>query len=130
MFINIFLELGLFLVFLLAILLVLFFLRAKEKKALSKKNATQSAPDLDSLVKAIESNGTSAQELKKMLELVIENYGEIDDFSPYEDILRAIVLHPHTNKNLILYFDKELSKRNPSYKKRISDVVTSTLKLR
>ncbi|MDQ7045550.1 MAG: hypothetical protein Q9M32_06545 [Sulfurimonas sp.] len=127
---NALVIIGLFLVLLLAVLLGVFFLQTKNKKA-SLQN-TQKLPDisLESLLKKIESKASTRQELKDTLDLVLEHFGNIDNFSLYENIIRAIILHPNTNKNLILEFDKELSKRNPEYKKRISDTLTDALNLR
>lgn len=130
MFFNIFLELGIVLVVLLAVLLTLFFLRARERKELEQKKKQKPLFDLPSLMEKIESKQTTKEELKKYLNLVLKNYGEISDFSPYEEILFVIVVHPHTDKDIILNFDKELSNRNPQYKQRISDAVTNALKLR
>ena len=130
MFFNVFLEVGFFLVLLLAILLVLLFRRTKVKQTLSKEIQKDTPLSLQSLVQKIKSKTTSVQELRANLELVLKHYGNITDFSMYEKIIISIVLHPSTNKNIILFFDTELSKRNPTFKKQISDTVTSTLKLR
>lgn len=106
------------------------FRRTKVKQTLSKEIQKDTPLSLQSLVQKIKSKTTSVQELRANLELVLKHYGNITDFSMYEKIIISIVLHPSTNKNIILFFDTELSKRNPTFKKQISDTVTSTLKLR
>ena len=130
MLVELFLELGVFLILLLAILLLLFFLRTKEKRAVRRKKEIEPTISLEALLSQIKSKESSKAELQKSIELILHDYGSIDDFSLYKEILFAITLHPHTNKNLILSLDKGLSKRNPEYKKRISDAVTDALKLR
>ena len=122
---SLFLEIGAFLVLLLGVLLILLFLSAKKKKAEEMQKKKVKVVDLTTLVKKIKSETTTETELKENLELVLKLYGTIDDFSVYKDILFTITLHPNTNKNLILYFDKELSQRNPKYKKRISDTLAT-----
>ncbi|PHQ92499.1 MAG: hypothetical protein COB42_00955 [Sulfurimonas sp.] len=130
MFLNIFLEVGIFLVFLLAILLFFFFLRLREKRKLLQEEQQKPLLSLDEILKTLKLKATSAEGLKESLDYVLNNYGKIHNFSLYQKILFAIILHPHTNKDIILFFDKELSSRNPKYKKRISDTITDTLKIR
>lgn len=130
MYINTLLGIGVFLVLFLAVLLLVFFLRTKEKKALSDTANKEAFRSLASLINNIKDKTTSTQGLQESLDYIVKTYGVIEDFSNYEEILIAITLHPNTNKNLILNFDKELSKRNPEYAKRISSTVTSALKLR
>lgn len=71
--------------------------------------------------------------------MVLKNYGQIHqkmgvrahpDFDIYMGILFAICRHPNTNKNIILNFDKELSRLNPDYKAEINDAVTKGIKSR
>lgn len=127
---NAFLGIGVFLVLLLGVLLVILFIGAKKKKALEMQEKKRKVIDLGTLVKKIKSKTATETELKENLELVLNLYGIIDDFAVYEDILFTITLHPNTNKNLILYFDKQLSQQNPEYKVRISDAVMDALKAR
>lgn len=130
MFFNIFLELGLFLVLLLAVLLVLLFLRAKEKKSISPEVKQEPIVDLESIIKTIKFDIQSTQELEENLKLVLENYEYIENFVVYEELFIAVTLSKYTTKNIILSFEKELSTRNPKYKKRISDTIVDALKLR
>jgi len=127
---DVFLAIGAFLVVLLFVLLILLILNAKKKKAQAVQKKKVAVIDLATLVNKIKSKTTSALELKENLELVLKFHGNIDDFSVYEKVLFAITLHPNTNKNLILYFEKELARRNPEYKKQISDAVMDALKAR
>lgn len=127
---SLFLEIGVFLVLVLGVLLAILFIGAKKRKALEKQKKKTKVIDLATLVKRIKAKTATETELKENLELVLKLYGTIDDFAVYEDILFTITLHPNTNKNLILHFDKELSQHNPEYKKRISDAVMGALKAR
>jgi len=52
------------------------------------------------------------------------------DFDTYMDILFTICRHPNTNKDIIIKFDKELSRLNPEYKKEINEAITKGLNSR
>lgn len=126
---NLILEIAFFLIILLAVLLALLFRRAKIKKALCVQTQ-ESVESLEVLFQRMKSAKVSATELEATLDLVLEHYGKIDDFTLYEKILFSITLHPNTNKKIILNFDKQLSLRNPSFKKAISNAITDALKAR
>lgn len=130
MFVNIFLELGVFLVLLLAILLVIFFRHSNQENTQVPENIKPKPMSLAGLVEEIKSKITSKKDLEKKLAMVLKNYATIDDFSLYKELIQAVILSPYTNKNIILSLDKELSQRNPSYKKRISDSIVEGLNLR
>jgi len=46
------------------------------------------------------------------------------------NILFAICLHPNTNKNIILSFNKELVRLNPKYKVEINGAISKGLNSR
>ncbi|MBU0719973.1 hypothetical protein KJ877_01380 [bacterium] len=105
------------------------------KKQLQDKQKT----DLESLRLIIRNRKTSSAKLKEALDLVLKYHGTIHnklgvrphpDFLVYEDILCTICRHPNTNKDIILKFDRELEKRNPSYKKDINEAITKGLNSR
>ena len=127
---NILLEIGVFLVFILAVLLVFFFITVKKKKQQTHSKEQKKPISLLSLVDKVKVKTATESELQESLEKIIELYGSIDDFTLYEEVVFSITLHANTNKTLIFYFEKELAKRNPAYKKRISDAVMNALKLR
>lgn len=136
MFVEIFFQLLIFLVLLLAVLLFFFFLRSKKKKAATQillDDADQDErqkQDLTSLCKVLQNAKTSSKELKETLNLILKDYGIIDDFLIYKEIILSIIIHPNTNKNIILDFDRALSKLNPTYKQEISKSVTNALNSR
>jgi hypothetical protein len=127
--ITLVIEIGVALTALLAILIFLFFSHIKKRKIVSTK---EKAPvqDLNSLIEIIKNKQTSTDDLKNTLDLILRDHGEIHDFNSYLDILYRITLHPNTNKDIIINFDKELSKRNPNYKEEISKSVTDALNFR
>ncbi len=124
--------LGIILVILLGVLIILFFARQENKKVLedSDKENTEIKVGFNTLVDTIKDKNTSSKKLQETLDMILQEHGEIKDFKVYQDILLRITHHPHTNKNIIISFDKGLSKRNPRYKKEISNTVTDGLNTR
>ncbi len=135
------------LIVILAILLFMFFSSLNEKKKKKKmeaqKRVQQSVPvkknsnlELRYFQSIIKDKDSSTKALKEALEAIIENYGVIPpkiglrahpDFTIYRDVLFTLCRHPHTNKDLIIYFDKNLSELNPEYKSYINDTLTMGL---
>jgi hypothetical protein len=108
-------------------------LSKKRKKSLLelKKDNVENIVDFESLHSVFKERGSSSEKLKSSLELIIKNYGHVEnDFDKYKDIIKLLCKHPNTNKDLILYFDRELSKLNPEYKAQISSAVFKGLELR
>ncbi len=125
--ISIFLILGIFLVLLLGILFILFF-KVSKKKPLS--NIAEKENELKRVVMRLKDKSLSSTELKDITEIILKDYSKIDKFSIYEEIILRITLHPNTNTNIILNFDKELLKSNPLYKKDISKALADALAFR
>ncbi len=141
------------LIILLGILIFLLFYssNSKSKKSKEIKKETQNSSknnfstpekiktDLPSLRAIIRDKNSSSKELKVALDLILKYHGHIHkklglrahpDFDYYMDILFSICRHPHTNKDLIVNFDKELEKLNPEYKAEINDAITKGLNSR
>ena len=138
------------LIVILGLLMFLFFYsprsKAKKNKPDAENNSKNSLPiqekiktDLRSLKAIIKNKKSSSKELKIALDLVLKHHGCVHkklgtrahpDFDNYMDILFSICRHPHTNKDLIINFDKELEKRNPEYKAEINDAITKGLNSR
>ena len=130
---------------LLVILAILVFLmiagpKAKKKK---KEKVVQSAPklniDFNHLRAIIRNKKSTSAELKEALDLILKYHGTIHvklglrahpDFDMYMDVILHICRHPNTSKELILMFDRELSKKNPEYKVEINDSLTKGLNSR
>jgi hypothetical protein len=95
--------------------------------------------DLEFLRGIIKDKNSDENLLKKTLELIIKHHGKIPkkiaarphpDFEIYRDILFRVCRHPNTNKHLIVYFDKELTRLNQEYKSNINDTLTRGLNSR
>lgn len=98
-----------------------------EKKQRAKSQALQS---FESLIDIIRDKKSTSEELKKALSTILEEYGEIDNFSPYGEILIRICRHPNTTKDIILDFNRSLEKRNPNYDREINGSIAQGLNSR
>lgn len=124
-----FIGLGLVLVFILGALLFVLLSSARKKRVMADKNIEKK--DLKSLRAIIENKQTSSKELTEALDEVLKYYGVINkNFDVYMEIIFSICLHPNTNKNIILNFDKELRRLNPVFKTEINDALTKGLNSR
>jgi len=129
------------LVVLLGILVFILVFSGKKKKQKTIKSYTQASKkvkktDLESLRYIIRNRVTSKTDLKEALDDVLKYHGTIPkklgtrvnpQFDDYMEILIMICRHPNTDKNIIISFDKELSKLNPSYKPEISESIQKGL---
>lgn len=131
------------LVVILGLLVFLLFMPSRKKKKVSETSDTPQKKkinsDLNSLHSIIKDRKTSTSGLKEALDLVIKHHGVVHkklglrphpDFDIYMDILFTICRHPHTSKDLIVKFDRELEKLNPEYKKEINDAIAKGLNSR
>ena len=114
--------------------ILMFFLFSARAKAKKNKQrifeAKVKKSDFNTLLAVIQSQKSNSQELKEALDLVLKDYGEIDNLESYMNILFAICLHPNTNKNIILSFNKELVRLNPKYKVEINGAISKGLNSR
>ena len=109
-----------------------------EKKEPVKPKKVEKVRDFAALRAVLVNNNSTSQELKEALDMIIKNYGTISksgknnqsDFGIYMGILFNICRHPHTTKDIILDFDRELTNINPQYKSEINDAVTKALNSR
>lgn len=127
----------------LGILIFFYVYKPSKKKALhvKAKEATvkTETPSFPKLVSIIKKNQSSTSELREAAELILKHYGTIKakhgispdkDFKHYAEVIFAISRHPNTNKELVIMFDKELSKRNPSYQREIDEMLNRGLSAR
>ncbi len=121
-----------FLVLLLAVLITLLFKSLKNKKVKSGKTTKikEKSVTLDDLRDRLKDKKLSMQDLKKTLDSVIRDHGLIQNFDLYTDIIFRMTNHPNTSKEIILGFEKDLSKLNPKYASSISENVMDGLNLR
>lgn len=129
----------------LAILIFFLFLPSGKRKAAaaSKKDSSSASQvlktDLPYLKSIVKNKKSSTNELRKALDLVLKHHGNIHpklglrphpDFDIYMDFLFTICRHPNASKDIIINFDKNLSKLNPEYKKDINEAITKGLNSR
>ncbi|MBL0709362.1 MAG: hypothetical protein JJW00_09955 [Sulfurimonas sp.] len=135
------------LIIILAILIFLLFLsytnkkkkiRLQKARSLSKTKTVEDT-SLEYLKNIIKNKNSTASELKSALDLVLKHHGTIkdkigerthEDFDIYMNILFTICRHPNTNKDILLNFERSLTKLNPKYKKDIGEATTRGLNSR
>jgi len=118
------------LIFLLALLMMVFFKSLKNKKITTHKNNKAKPLSLEELRDRLKDKELSTQELKNTLDTVIQEYGVIESFELYMDIIFRMARHKNITKELIFSFEKDLSKLNPNHASSISDKIMDGLSLR
>ena len=111
-------------------ILMFFFFSSRSKKVKEDSAVYEEKLDLQTLVKIIKNKKSTSGELQEALDLVLKDYGVIDNLDLYIDMLFIICLHPNTNKNIIISFNKELVRLNPKYKLEINGAITKGLNSR
>jgi hypothetical protein len=128
----------------LGILIFLYIYKPSKKRALHVKEEKQKlkekpVPSFKKLLDIIKNNATTDKELLSAAELILKHYGTIKakhgvapdkDFKRYAEAIFAISRHPNTNKDIVIMFDRELSKRNPSYQREIDEMFNRGLSAR
>ncbi len=116
--------------------------KSKKKKVIKNVATSEKKPlniDLNYLRSIVKKKKSTAKELKEALDLVIKYHGTVHkklgmrvhpDFDIYMDILFTICRHPNTTKDIIINFDRELTRLNPNYKVEINDAITKGLNSR
>ncbi len=96
-------------------------------------------PTFDTLLLQIKNRRSEEMELREAAELIIRHYGTIEpkhgvvpnkDFKRYGEAIYAISAHPNTSKEVVVMFDRELSRRNPSYAREIEEMLNRGLSAR
>ena len=117
-------------------ILIFFLLKVVKKKKFQKEREKNKAKKktkavtLEDLRDKMKDKNLSSKELKDILDAVLQEYGIIEDFTIYMDIIVRMTRHKATNKDIIIAFDKELSRLNPKFAVTISNSVTNGLSLR
>ena len=128
----------------LGILIFFYVYKPSQKKSLHVKKEVEvekkaQVPSFKKLQDIIKKSTSSTSELRSAIELILKHYAQIKakhgvapdkDFKRYAEVIFAISRHPNTNKELVLMFDKELSKRNPSYTREIDEMLNRGLSAR
>lgn len=137
------------LIVILGVLMFFLLWSSKEKKrrleALERSQQKEPEPEpkmdtsLEALRRVINNPNTSSAKLAEALELILKFHPTIHpklgirphpDFDIYADILFHLGRHKHINKDILLHFDTELEKHNPSYKKELDDALMRGLNSR
>lgn len=140
---------GLLVILIILILLLFWSSKIKKSKKVKKtKQIKKSKPvvtskklntDLKYLTAIVKKRKSTNEELQEALELIIKYHGTIKrkngvnthaDFDIYMDIIFTICRHPNTSKEIILKFDRDLEKLNPSYIPEINTTITRGLNSR
>jgi len=110
-----------------------------EKAKEAQKNHIREYPSLHELLEVIKDKHSTTEELALAVENVLKYHGAIHaklgmrshpDFDIYSEMLLRICRHPHTSKEIVLKFNRELEKINPHYKIEINDAITKGLNSR
>ncbi len=107
------------------------------EESISSKELEES--NLKVLIAMVKSKKSDAKKLEYALGMILKYHGKVHkkmglrphpEFMIYEDIIFTLCRHPHTNKDLIVNFDREFLKLNPDYKQEINDAITKGLNSR
>jgi len=101
--------------------------KSKEEEKTKKGHIKKTLRTLVSIIKDKKSN---SQELKNALDLILKDYGIIDKFDIYGEVLIRICRHPNTTKDIILDFNRDLENQNPEYSIEINDFIAKGLNSR
>ncbi len=126
------------------VLLLYFLLSNSKKKTLAKKKVKEQKerntfPSLESLVAIVKNKKSTKVELSEAIDKILKYHGIIHpklgirshpDFDIYGLVMLKICHHPHTDKKIILKYDKELREKNPEYEHEINDFLTKGLNTR
>lgn len=129
--INFLVETVIGLVILLGVLFLFLFVgRQKKLEYISDEKVSKN--DLQTLLKSVKNKNTQAEELQKVVYIILEDFAIIqeENFNIYAQILLKVASHPNTNKDIILALDRGLCLKNPSYKKEISNFTSQGLNSR
>jgi len=95
--------------------------------------------NLDVLVSIIKNKKSDSKKLSFALDMILKHHGTVHkkmgvrahkDFDIYMDILFTLCRHPNANKDLIINFDRELTRLNQDYKQEINSAISKGLNSR
>lgn len=132
--ISLLIQFFVILVIVLAVLLLFLFrhMKARKKRLQDAKETERktNSIDLHTLRDTLKDKKISSAKLQEIMNLIIQEYGIIDDYKLYGDIILRMTHHPSANKEIIINFDRELSKLNPHHVSSISHSITNGLSSR
>lgn len=110
-------DLILTIVGLLFILILLVALYVWNSKSKTVSATTAHIETFESLSDIIKNKSSSSRELNHAVDVILNRFGVITSHTvgKYKFLLETLCIHPHTNSQIILRFEKTLRMNNPSY---------------
>ena len=103
------------------------------------KPVRRHARSMEELLKVLQKKSSTADDLRNALEEMLRVYGKITpklgirahpDFELYMLAIMLICRHRNTTKEIVLNFDRELTRKNPEYKREINEAISKGLNAR
>jgi hypothetical protein len=103
------------------------------------KPVRRHARSMEELLKVLQHKTSTTEELQDAIEEMARVYGKITpklgirahpDFELYMLAIMLICRHRNTTKELVLGFDRELTRKNPEYKREINEAISKGLNAR
>lgn len=134
------------LIILLLLVIVYIVMRSGNNKVKKSTSSVEKIADIKKAVRSFEelagvlkNRQSSSSDLGDALDEIVSHYGHIHaklgmrphpDFDRYAALVFAICRHHNTTKDLIVSFDRALSRLNPEYRLEIDDAVKKGLNSR
>jgi len=118
------------LLFLLIVLVFIYVWIGRTRKSVS--DTVKKPETFESLSAIIKNTSSSAIELHRAAELILENFNAMtpNTAKAYQDLVQTLCVHPHTDSKLILRFEKTLRSINPQYNDEIEHALKRGLAAR
>ncbi len=102
------------LLFILILLVALYVWNSKSKPV---ANDPKHIETFESLSDIIKNRSSSSRELHHAVDVILNRFGTMTSHTigKYKALLETLCVHPHTNSQLILRFEKTLRTNNPNY---------------
>lgn len=102
------------LLFILILLVALYVWSSKSKPT---SNDPKHIETFESLSEIIKNRASSSRELHHAVDVILNRFGTMTSHTigKYKALLETLCVHPHTNSQLILRFEKTLRTNNPNY---------------
>ncbi len=132
-----------FLIILMVLSFFYVYMPSKKRSSQSKEEDAdvpgERIPTFDELHTIIKTRDTTTNALNKAVEQTLRYYGTIkpkngiapsQDFKHYGDMMFLVAKHPNTTKDIVLKFNKGLTRKNPSYQREIDEMLNRGLTAR
>jgi preprotein translocase subunit YajC len=133
-----------FLIILMVLSFFYVYMPSKKRSSQSKEEDVDDVPGeriptFNELHTIIKTRDTTTKALSKAVEQTLRYYGTIkpkngiapsQDFKHYGDMMFLVAKHPNTTKDIVLKFNKGLTRKNPSYQREIDEMLNRGLTAR